>query len=455
MKRNPPVFWSEGMFLRPHHFQAAERNREETLTQEIRRIQPFFWGVMALDIAADQLENFTLEVRELEIKMKDGAALSLTSNLRLSQRTFKTELDQASGRMEVWLGIPVWREAEPNTLFPGEKPKGLDRRFSVEPAEVLDENTGANAQPLDTRRINGRLFFGSENREGYECLPLAIVERSGQGKNYPVLSRDFIPPVTEIGASSTLQTLCESVTNRLEAKHRLILSEVTSGRMNLEAEGAAAWRLVMKLQTLGSFTFLLQQLTRLPRIHPFAVYSEFCRLVGELAIFDDSKRPLRVPLYDHDRLGPCFREICMLIEALAEKVVASRYVKVDFILREDLLVADLLPEWLVPETEVYMCLEADYEEKELRSKIETMKVGAVRDIPLLRQRRLFGLEMEMIKRTPQGLPSSENYYYFTIEKEGIYWANVVKDRVMAVSGGLDPKLKFVLYIITKPGPKNG
>ena len=79
-----------------------------------------------------------------------------------------------------------------------------------------------------------------------------------------------------------------------------------------------------------------------------------------------------------------------------------------------------------------------------------MKVGAVHDIPLLRQRRLFGLDLEMLKRIPSGLPAGDDHYYFTIEKEGIYWANVVKDHVMAVSGMLDPKLKFFLYVVSKP-----
>ena len=48
-----------------------------------------------------------------------------------------------------------------------------------------------------------------------------------------------------------------------------------------------------------------------------------------------------------------------------------------------------------------------------------MKVGAVRDIPLLRQRRLFGLDLEMLKRDRRaGLPQREDHFYFTIEKEG-------------------------------------
>jgi len=455
MARTPEVHWSEGMFLRPHHLQLSGRQQAERLRQEVRRVQPFFWGISAIDIAADQLENFTFEVRDLEIKMKDGTPLSLASNLRLPSRSFKAELDQAGGRMEVFLGIPAWKELEGNAFAPGEKVGGQDRRYSVESVEILDENTGGNPQVLETRRANGRFFFGKESREGYESIPLALVERSGHGKNLPALSQEFIPPVTEIGAWTVLEKLCQSITNRLEAKHRFLVAEVAEGKLTVDSEGTSSWQPIMKLQILGSFLYLFQQLTRIPRIHPFAVYSEFCRLAGELSMFGDARKPGRVPLYDHDRLGPCYFELSLVLDGLLEKIVASRYIKVDFHVREELLVADLSPEWLTAENEVYLMIETDLEEKEIQSRIEVMKIGTIPDIPLLKQRRLFGLEIELLKRVPAGLPAREDYFYFSIEKEGPYWSNVVKDRVIAIAGGLDPRMKFSLFIVTKPGVTRG
>ena len=451
MKKTPQVLWAEGMFLRPHHLQTAERYREEALQREIQRIQPFYFGLQSLDVAPDQLENFVFEIRDVSLKLKDGTALSSDSTLRISPRSFKNELDKASGRMRVFVGVPVARENAPNTFAPGEGPAGVDRRWVAENAEALDENTGGNPQPVGVRRCNGKLFFGAESQEGYECLEVAVVERSGSGRNFPVLSREFIPSLTEIGASRTLQALCDGVTNRIEAKHRLLLTDVAQGRLVVTSDGTSGWQAIIKLQILGSFLFLFQQLTKIPRVHPFHVYTEFARLAGELSIFDDGKVPVRIPVYDHEKLGPCFHETCRVIEALLEKIVASRFVKVDFVLREDLLVADLLEEWLAAQTEVFLAIEAEMEEKDLRGRIVTMKLGTVRDIPVLRQRRLFGLDLELLKRTPAGLPQREDYFYFRIEKEGPYWSNVVRDRNVALSDALDPKLKFSLYIITKPG----
>ncbi len=451
MKKTPQVLWAEGMFLRPHHLQTAERYREEALAREIQRVQPFSYGLASLDVAPDQLENFVFEIKDASLKLKDGTALDFGSTLHVSPRGFKNELDRAGGKMRVFLGVPARRDAAPNVFAPGESAGGQDRRWIAENADQLDENTGGNPQPVGIKRCNGRLIFGSESQEGYECLEVAVVERSGSGRNAPVLSREFIPSVTEIGAARALQALCDGVTNRLEAKHRILLSDVASGRLTVQSEGTSGWQTIIKLQILGSFLFLFQQLTRIPRVHPFQVYTEFCRLAGELSIFDDGRKAIVIPTYDHDKLGPCFYETCRVIEALLEKIVASRFVKVEFVLREELLCADLMDEWLEPKTEIYLCIETQSDEKELRNRIITMKMGSVRDIPILRQRRLFGLDLEMMKRTPTGLPQREDYFYFKVEKEGPYWTNVTKEKVVALSDALDPKLKFALYIITKPG----
>ncbi|HTQ12029.1 MAG TPA: type VI secretion system baseplate subunit TssK, partial [Fimbriimonadaceae bacterium] len=189
--------------------------------------------------------------------------------------------------------------------------------------------------------------------------------------------------------------------------------------------------------------------------HPEALFHAMLSLAGSLTTFSTKVHPRDFPVYDHDNLGPCFFEITHTLEMLAEKIVASRYIKVDFKIREDLLVAELAPEWLAPETEVYLLIESELDEKDVKGRIEVMKLGTVADIPLLKQRRLFGLDVEMLKRVPSGLPAREDYFYFSIEKDGPYFANVVRDRIIAIAGATDPKMKFALYIVLKPGGARG
>ena len=134
-----------------------------------------------------------------------------------------------------------------------------------------------------------------------------------------------------------------------------------------------------------------------------------------------------------------------------EKILSGGFVRVEFEPDGELLVARLRQEWMSGDNEVYLCIESDLDDRALMSRIETAKIGTQGDIPLLNQRRLFGLDIELLKRTPGGLPTRENFHYFTIAREGPYWESVAKAAEVAVSGGMDPRLKFVLYVILKAG----
>lgn len=449
MSRSPEVHWSEGMFLRPQHFQMFSRQLAGTVAEIWRRTQPFLWGFSDLEVAEDALETFSFKLRRCEAVLRDGTWVQLPANLRVDPRDFKEALNASDGRLPVYLAIPVLREGEPNTAGADGGADGADRRYRVEAVEATDENLGGPARPIEIRQLNGRFLFGNESRAGYETLQVAVVQRAGYGSNAPLLSTDFIPPLLHVSAWPALARIGESVLHRVEAKHRFLRAEVAEGRIVLDSEGTGGWQPVFKLQVVGSFLQVLRQLAGSPGVHPFHLYLELARLAGELSIFDDPGEELGVPLYDHDRLGECYHQTAYILERLLERILSGRFVRVDFTLERDIQIARLRDEWLGREAEMYLCIESDLTDREILSRIETAKIGAAADLPLLKQRRLFGLDIELLKRTPGGLPARDDYHYFTIAKEGPYWESVARNREMAISGG-DPRLRFCLYIILKP-----
>ena len=451
MGRFPEVHWSEGMFLRPQHFQMFSRQLGGMVADVWRRTQPFLWGFSDLEIADDALETFSFALRRCEGVLKDGTWVQFPTNLRVNPRDFKEALNASDGRLPVYLAIPLLRESEANTvgLDSGAATGGLDLRYQVEAIEASDENLGGDAKPVQIRKLSGRLLFGDESLEGYETLPVALLQRAGYGSNAPVLSTDFIPPLLSIAAWPDLVKLGESILHRVEAKHRYLRAEVAEGRIVLDTEGTGGWQPVFKLQIVGSFLHVLRQLTASAGIHPFQLYLELTRLAGELSIFEDDGDVLNVPLYDHDRLGEVFHAIAYILERLLERILSGRFIRVEFKLEGEILVARLRDEWLTREAVTYLCIESDLSDRELLSRIETAKIGTSGDLSLLKQRRLFGLDIELLKRTPGGLPARENLHYFSIAKEGPYWDGVARSREMAISGGIDPRLRFSLFIVLK------
>ncbi len=68
----------------------------------------------------------------------------------------------------------------------------------------------------------------------------------------------------------------------------------------------------------------------------------------------------------------------------------------------------------------------------------------------MKQRRLFGLDIEMMNRTPAGLPSRGDLHYFTIGREDTHWESVTDNLEMAISGVIDPQIQFSLFVVMKP-----
>jgi type VI secretion system protein ImpJ len=47
------VAWTEGLFLRPHHFQQNDRYHEHLLESRVRHATPYPWGFSYLEIDHD------------------------------------------------------------------------------------------------------------------------------------------------------------------------------------------------------------------------------------------------------------------------------------------------------------------------------------------------------------------------------------------------------------------
>jgi type VI secretion system protein ImpJ len=440
------------MFLRPQHLQMFAQQVTSRIAAAGRQVQPYFWGVSAIEVADDQLETFRFELRRFEGVLKDGTRLHFPTNLRVQPTDFKEALGKSDGQLVVYLGVPRLVPDGANTLSPemvGEGPQAQDLRYLVDTIQVADENRGGDQKDLEIRKLNGRFFFGDQDREGYECLPIARLRRAGQGRNTPALDADFIPPVTDVAAWKALADLGDKVMNKVEARYRMLRVGVDERRMVLDTERAGGWQLVFKLQIVGSFLHVLRQLVVVPGTHPFQLYLELSRLAGELSIFErGGAEVLRVQAYDHDRLGPCFHELTYTVHRLLDQILTGGFLQIPFLPEGELLVARLQQDYLEVLDEVYLCVHSQFDADELEDRLETSKIAASEDLPGLRLSRLPGLDVEIQKESPRGLPGEKSLHYFSIAQHGEYWDNVKRHLEVAISSA-DPLLKFSLAILLK------
>jgi len=143
MKPPGAVRWSEGMFLRPQHFQQGDLFHAEHSRYLVGVLHPFPWGVRRCSIDTDALENEILRMEECELILPDGLVVRYPQAAESTERSFK---DSFAPSMEA-LGVYVCVHAL------DERHGGLQRYGTREDASLHQHAaSGPHAMPQRLRQ---------------------------------------------------------------------------------------------------------------------------------------------------------------------------------------------------------------------------------------------------------------------------------------------------------------
>src|SRR5262245_4819195 len=195
MEPHRPIFWGQGMFLQPQHFQQQDCYHEARLRRYMHLLQPFCWGVRSLSINETALRNFMLEVERCELVTLEGTIVrfqsgSLPSNTRIVPRSCEAALASGDRPRGVYLGLKrlQWEE---NNLDTGDEPLSRradtkpPRRFSVEAEDTSDlfaeDGQGSTLKYL-VHEV--RILFEDEavQAQDYELIKIADLLHAAEGR---------------------------------------------------------------------------------------------------------------------------------------------------------------------------------------------------------------------------------------------------------------------------------
>ncbi len=202
--RHLPIHWSEGMFLRPHHFQAGDRHQHEFAALQATAGEPCGYGIVRLDIVEDALANRHIELRHCRARLRDGTLIWLEDgeepdrlNVGAAVETFsklRAALEDALAVEEtvrIYLAVPKFHPTQPNVATPGPADRS---RFIVIARPSQDDVAGGNDQDVEFRSFNVRLLASNQDLSGYELLPIVQIRRSGNREEPPEIDPEYFPP---------------------------------------------------------------------------------------------------------------------------------------------------------------------------------------------------------------------------------------------------------------------
>lgn len=428
------VHWHEGMFLRPQHFQAADRRSRHLIAMGDRFDTHFNWGLRSIDLDTDALANYRFVLRAIDARLRNGTLISLPQDGVLSPLDLKDAFGRESA-LTVYLALPLLQLNRAN-VSNGMAVNGA--RYSVDEKDLEDENTGLNPVHVKLRVPNVRLLTSGDDHSGYEVLPIARVKRADRAEATPQLDESYIPPLLACDGWKPLENnILHPVYDRIGKKLELLSGQIVSRNMTFDSSGQGDRLLFEQLRTMNEAYAPLGMLFFSQGVHPQQAFLELCRLVGRMAIFGAQRRPAELPKYDHDDLASCFWRVKQYIDALLDIVIEPEYKERPFIGAGLRMQVALESAWLESGQQMFVGVQGPLPPEELEKLLTSgldMKIGSSDRVDEIFRLGAAGLRFTYASHPPRSLPAQSGLVYFKVDRQSQAdeWDKVERSLTLAI-----------------------
>ncbi|EKE75638.1 type VI secretion system baseplate subunit TssK [Gallaecimonas xiamenensis] len=438
MERLAKVAWSEGMLLRPQHFQQQDRFHYHAARLRHSRLHPFGYGFNLLSLDEQALPLGQVSVVKGAGLFPDGLPFEFDQ-----QDDLLLEVPADARDELVYLAIPLEKLAGANIVASDSHHIG---RFVMRDTNVLDESLDdGDEEALSLAYLNPSLKLEREDMAGFATLPVARIVEVINEKEVK-LDRSYMAPCLDINTITPLASLLREVLAMVKQR-----AQALAVRMQRGAEQATTMLDVLMLQALNRWQPNLEHLKDSPQVHPERLYSLLVTLAGEMATFTRAeKRPPALPGYQHDRLTETFGDLMAVLSqslstVLEQTAVALKLEEAQFGIK----VAPLTDKSMLSSAQLVLAVKADLTTEDIRRRLPTqIKLGPVEHIRDLVNNHLPGIGVSALPVAPRQIPYHAGYHYFLLDSQSERWAQLKQSGGLAlhVSGNF-PSLALELWAI--------
>ncbi|PTN35974.1 type VI secretion system baseplate subunit TssK [Desulfonatronum sp. SC1] len=464
MMADGPIYWHQGLFLQPQHFQILNRQFTDTLAPLLSNLIPFFWGVAEVGVNDAALAAGRFELTQISVLFPSTArVVNFPGNAVCGGRQLSLEAIPVDGTLTVYVGLRAMKPGEPNVTVaetPAQMAAAPTRlTVPVEPENVLDDyGDGPSAQVRRMSYVLNLVFENELDQAGdFDLIPVARLTREG---DRTALDRSFVPPCLTLSGSVALAALLKELRDRVLGKARQL-----EGYKNLSGGASTEFTLLlMALRTLSRFAARMDHAVETPCLSPWNAYGILRELVAELSVFsldisalgENWQDEKLVPDYAHTDLGRCFRGTRDVIVSLLESISAGPRFVTRFEFKDPYWTADI-PNQILAETktsggEFWLVLHSEVVDPQTMrdSASRMLKLSATSAMGSLLVRALPGIPLAASDSPPAGMPRRHGAIYFRIGRESPLWAEIEKNGSIALHWTEAPKdLDAQLAVLTR------
>lgn len=438
-----PIYWHQGLFLQPQHFQRTDQRTEQLLGQLAGLSRSWLWGVRALTWDLGALKAGCLKPQTLQMLLPGmGLELSCPGNAVCPGRMVPESL-AAGSSIDVYFGLAPFREGEGNVSQGGESAdyERMGTRLCL--SEGMDDvpDLYGDGPSARMQRLNYvlQILLGPERDTAGDvlCLRVARMRRTADGL---VLDTDYAPACISLQDSLPLLDCFREIRDRVLAKIRELDSYKELARRSSMGDMTGIF---LMLRSLARFAPRLELGVDMPLLAPWEAYLLLRDLLAELSVFSLQTNPLGedrtgqsilVP-YRHDDPLPAFRSLRSAISAILDSLATGPRYVIRFE-RGDLFDTAAIPPhvleapgcqyWVSLFSQIMPLSEGD-------PGLTRLKFSPRNEMNTLLTRALPGLPFSLEEHTPMGLARKQGTIYARLHADAALWQKVREQGGLALS----------------------
>jgi type VI secretion system protein ImpJ len=434
-----PIYWRQGTFLEPQHFQLLELQQLVNQNVLMGSIVPWPWGFTDLEINQDALLNYDFEIIKMDLFLHNGRRLIFPGNVNIKSRSFRKAWSNPDEDLFVMVSIPHFSRSTPNVVEDGGDGSAKDNEERIFSSSISEEGVpdllgGGPPSKMETLIYNATIVFqgeGGMKDAGFHHIPVAKLYREGER----VRLANFSPPTLNIYQNNPLHDLMADVVELLRAKGRQLEEYKISPNQSRLREGTPiSASLVMTLLIVSKSIAKLHNLISAPALHPYTAFCALRELMAELTIFAPGISALGEPLmetgkalppYDHSDPYPSFLETRNLTARLLDSINPGPELIIPFRRDGTNFLLDF-PQWMDMGFVCWISLHAQDPAAARDSLLSYGKLSSPGRLPSIINYNLPGIALNPLRDAPVGLPRRPDTVYFAIRREDPLWDEAIK-----------------------------
>jgi type VI secretion system protein ImpJ len=439
----PPI-WSEGLFLRPQHFQAADSHARGNLHARLDGAAAYPWGIIDLELSDDLASGAQFGIKRLLAVLPDGEIIDIPGR---QPPPPPFDITNEVRDEVIYLTLPA-RQPGAVEYAAADAADASTARYLIRVRDVIDAtDPDRAAEPIETGEPNLRFGIEEADRAGRICLGLARI-RELQARRV-VFDDAYIPPSLDLRASQTLAGFIIDILGRLEQRQ-----DEVSLRAAEPSAGTNSDAMFLLLIALNRWQPVLRHLARLDRVHPERLFASFLAFAGELATFTSAeRRPQSFPDYDHENLELCFRPLIEALRlALGVQIGAGAQPLKLVKLAPGAYNSVITDRSLYDAGRFFLAVSAARPADMIRAQLPALvKIGSITRMEQLVNSAVPGVPLVPIGAPPSQIRPLPGYVYFELDRTSADWRDFATAPALGLHIAGDwPELQMELWCVKRP-----